>query len=120
MLLVINGVHVKYKVDGQVDEYKVHLVAKGYSQVLGIDYIETFSLVVKLTFIRIIMAFATKYNYEVHQMDIKAYFLNGEFEGKNYMKQPKGFVQTSKNNLVCKLNKNIYALNKVCKLNMLA
>ncbi len=58
--------HIKYKVDNQVDEYKAHLVAKGYSQVLGIDYIETFSLVVKLSFIKIIMAFATKYNYEVH------------------------------------------------------
>jgi hypothetical protein len=73
MLLVINGC-IKYKVDGQVDEYKAHLVAKGYSQVLGINYTETFSLVVKLSFIRIIMAFATKYNYEVHQMDIKAAF----------------------------------------------
>jgi len=51
---------------------------------------------------------------------IKAAFLNGEFEGKIYMKQLKGFVQTSKSNLVCKLNKSIYPLNKVCKLNMLA
>ncbi len=58
--------HIKCKVDNQVDEYKAHLVAKGYSQVLGIDYTETFSLVVKLSFIKIIMAFATKYNYEVH------------------------------------------------------
>jgi hypothetical protein len=73
-------------VDGRVDEYKAHLVAKGYSQVPGIDYIETFSLVIKLSSIRIIMAFATKYNYEVYQMDIKAAFLNGEFEEKNYMR----------------------------------
>lgn len=65
------------------------------------------------------MAFATKYNYEVHQMDIKAAFINGEFEEKNHMRQPKGFSQTSKSNLVCKLNKIIYALNKGCKLHML-
>jgi hypothetical protein len=53
-------------VDTQVDEYKAHLVAKGSSQVLGIDYTETFSLVIKLSSIKIIMAFAIKYNYEVH------------------------------------------------------
>jgi len=52
------------------------------------------------------MAFATKYNYEVHQMDIKAAFLNGEFEENIYMKQPKSFVKTNKNNLFCKLNKS--------------
>ncbi len=59
-------------------------------------------------------------NYEVHHMDIKIIFLNGELEQEIYMRQPKDFVQTNKNNLVCKLNKSLYGLNNVCKLGMLA
>jgi DNA polymerase zeta len=59
-------------------------------------------------------------NYEVHHMDIKTVFLNGELEQKIYMRQPKDFVQTNKNNLVCKLNKSLYGLNNVYKLGMLA
>jgi hypothetical protein len=43
-------------------------------------------------------------------MDLNFFFLNGEVEKEIYMKQPKGFVQTGKNNLVCKLNKSIYGL----------
>lgn len=52
-------------------------------------------------------------------MDIKTAFLNGELEQEIYMRQPKGFVQTNKNNLVSKLKKSLYGLNKVCKLGML-
>jgi hypothetical protein len=53
-------------------------------------------------------------------MDVKTTLLNGELEKEIYMRQPKGFVQTNKNNLVCKLNKSLCGLNKVCKLGMLA
>jgi len=45
-------------------------------------------------------------------MDVKISFLNGEVEKKNYMRQPKGFVQYGKNNLVCKINKSIYGLKQ--------
>jgi hypothetical protein len=99
-------------VDGQVDKYKAHLVKKGYSQVLGIYYIETFSHVVKLSYLRILIAFGAKYDYEVHQMDIKFAFLNGELEENNYMRQPQGFIQTNKNNFVCNLNKCLYELKQ--------
>lgn len=59
-----------------------------------------------------------EYNGEVHHMDKKIAFLNGELEQEICMRQPKGFVQTNKNNLVCKLNKSLYGLNKVRKLGM--
>ncbi len=66
--------------DGQVDKYNAHLVTKGYSQVLGIYYIETSSPIVKSNFLKISIAFVVEYDYEVHQMDIKIAFLNGELE----------------------------------------
>jgi hypothetical protein len=52
-------------------------------------------------------------------MDIKIAFLNGELGQEIYMRQPKGFAQANKNNIVCKLNKKLYGLNKVHKLGML-
>ncbi len=58
-----------------MDKYKARLVAKGYSQVLEIDYNEPFSLVVKLTSIRIILVLVTQFDLEVQQLDVKTFFL---------------------------------------------
>ena len=57
--------------------YKAQLVAKGYRQVQGVDYDETFSPVVKLKSVRIMLAIAAFYDYEIWQMDVKTAFLNG-------------------------------------------
>jgi hypothetical protein len=110
--------NIKFKVDGQVDKHKAHLVKKGYSQVLGIYYIEIFSHVVKLSSLKKFIAFAAKYDYEVHQMSIKIAFLNGELEEDIHMRQPQGFIQTNKNNFVCKLNKCLYELKQSCELGL--
>ena len=63
--------------DGKVETYKARLVAKGYRQQEGIDYDETFSPVAMLKSIRILLAIATYYDYEIWQMDVKTSFLNG-------------------------------------------
>ena len=52
-------------------------MVKGFAQKFGIDYEETFSPVVKLTSIRILLSLAAKYGFTVHQMDVKTAFLNG-------------------------------------------
>ncbi|GKA85349.1 retrotransposon protein, putative, ty1-copia subclass [Tanacetum coccineum] len=78
--------------DGAVHTYKAHLMAKGYTQTPGIDYEETFSPFVDIRAIRILIAIATFYDYEIWQMDVKTAFLNGYLSEEVYMEQPEGFV----------------------------
>ncbi|GKA73592.1 retrotransposon protein, putative, ty1-copia subclass [Tanacetum coccineum] len=78
--------------DGAVHTYKARLVAKGYTQTLGIDYEETFSLIADIRAIRILIAIATFYDYEIWQMDVKTAFLNEYLSEEVYMEQPEGFV----------------------------
>ncbi|GJT29197.1 retrotransposon protein, putative, ty1-copia subclass, partial [Tanacetum coccineum] len=68
------------------------LVAKGYTQTPGIDYEETFSPVADIRAIRILIAIAAYYDYEIWQMDVKTAFLNGYLNEEVYMEQPEGFV----------------------------
>ena len=82
---------------------KARLVAKGFSQVQGIHYDETFSPVVMLKSIRIMLAIGAFFDYEIWQMDVKTAFLNGFLEEELYMMQPKGFVDSENADKVCKL-----------------
>ena len=74
-------------------------MAKGFTQREGIDYNETFSPVSCKDSLRIIMALVAHYDLELHQMDVKTVFLNGDLEENVYMAQPKGFVVEGKNGL---------------------
>jgi hypothetical protein len=71
-------------------------VAKGFTQREGIDYNETFSLVSCKDSFRIIIALVAHYYLELHQMDVKTMFLNGDLEENVYMAQLKGFVVKEK------------------------
>ena len=75
----------KMDTDSSVTIYKARLVAKGFRQVQGIDYDETFSPVGMLKSVRIILAIAAFYDYEIWQMDVKTAFLNGFLEEDLYM-----------------------------------
>lgn len=103
---------VKYHADGTVERYKARLVAKGYAQTHGIDYNETFAPVAKFTTIRSILAMAAMEDLEVHQMDVKTAFLNGDLEEDIYMDQPEGYVSPQQQHLVCKLQKSLYGLKQ--------
>ena len=50
---------IKYKADGSIERYKSWLVAKGFTQKEGMDYFETFSLVVKMVFVKVLLTVAT-------------------------------------------------------------
>jgi hypothetical protein len=68
----------KLNEDGQVTRNKSILVCKGYAQVEGIDFEDTFSRVAKMEAIQLILAYACSKNIKVYQMDVKLVFLNGE------------------------------------------
>ncbi|GKU97061.1 hypothetical protein SLEP1_g10245 [Rubroshorea leprosula] len=101
--------------DGKVETYKARLVAKGYNQKEGIDYEETFSPVVMLKSIRILLAIAAYYDYEIWQMDVKTAFLNGHLQEDIYMDQPDGFISKRQEHKVCKLKKSIYGLKQASR-----
>ncbi|GJW36561.1 putative retrotransposon ty1-copia subclass protein [Tanacetum coccineum] len=82
----------KTNMDGIVHTYKSRLVAKGYTQTYVFDYEETFSPVVDISTIRILIAITAFYDYEIWQMDVKTAFLNGYLNEDIYMVQLEGFV----------------------------
>jgi hypothetical protein len=103
---------IKHNADGSIQRYKARLVVKGFLQTQGVDFNETFAPVVKFTSIRCLLAIGTILDLEIHQMDVKTAFLNGELEEEIYMQQPEGLEKGSSNKLVCKLNKAIYGLKQ--------
>ncbi|GJY44756.1 retrotransposon protein, putative, ty1-copia subclass [Tanacetum coccineum] len=105
----------KTDMDGAVHTYKARLVAKGFSQTPGIDHKETFSPVADIRAIRILIAIAAFYDYEIWQMDVKTAFLNVYLNEEVYMEQPEGFVYQKFPNRVCKLKRSIYGLKQASR-----
>jgi hypothetical protein len=68
---------IKYVADGSIEKHKARFVPRGFSQIEGIDYDETFAPVARYTSIRSIMAIAAKMGWKIHQIDVKTAFLNG-------------------------------------------
>src|SRR5271169_4341381 len=98
---------------GRIVRLKARLVARGFSQIYGIDYLDTYAPVVKLASIRILLSLAAIYGLEIHQMDVVTAFLAGNLEEEIYMEQPEGFeVGTKDEDLVCRLRKSIYGLKQ--------
>ncbi|GJU17517.1 retrotransposon protein, putative, ty1-copia subclass [Tanacetum coccineum] len=105
----------KTDMDGAVYIFKARLVAKGFTQTYGVDYEETFSPVADIRAIRILIAIAAYYDYEIWQMDVKTAFLNGHLSEEVYMEQPEGFVNPKYPNHVCKLKRSIYGLKQASR-----
>jgi histone deacetylase 1/2 len=103
---------IKQKPDGTIDRYKARLVAQGFSQRYGIDYADTFSPVVKPTTVRIVLTLAVSRNWTLRQVDIQNAFLHGELHEEVYMHQPPGFVDQTRPNYVCRLQKSLYGLKQ--------
>lgn len=103
---------VKRDEHGAVAKYKTRLVVKSYAQKQGIDYDEVFAPVSRLDTVRLLIALAAQENWEVHHMDVKSAFLNGDLQEEVYVQQPSGFVVAGGEHKVLKLKKALYGLHQ--------
>ncbi|KAL0322590.1 UNVERIFIED_CONTAM: Retrovirus-related Pol polyprotein from transposon TNT 1-94 [Sesamum angustifolium] len=102
----------KIKQENNTSRFKARLVAKGFTQKEGIDYTEIFAPVVKYTTVKIILALAAHFDWELKQMDVKTAFLHGDFDEQIYMCQPYGFINNENPDYVCLLKKSLYGLKQ--------
>ena len=101
------------KVDdfGNVTRFKARLVAQGCRQIPGIDVDEVFAPTSSFGARRALLSVAAAKDYEIHQVDIKTAFLNGDLEEEVYVTQPPGF-ENGDSRIVCRLNKALYGLKQ--------
>jgi len=108
-------IQAKFNIDGSILRYKARLVTKGYAQIQGIDYNKTYASVTKFTLIQVILSISTSLDLEIHQIDVKIVFLNGDLIEEIYMDVPEGIDNDNDNVLlrsVCKLNRTLYGLKQ--------
>ena len=103
---------IKHTTAGSIEKYKTKFVVHGFSEKDGIDYEETFSPVARYTSIRTIIVLASKTECKLHQMNVKATFLNGVIEKQVYIEQPQCFEVKERRTHVCKLKKDMYRLKQ--------
>ena len=101
---------LKLNSDGTITHYKERLVAKRFHQQASIDYSKTFSPVIKLATIRLVLAVAISCNWPLKQLDVSNAFLHGHLKEEVYMQQPPGYVDVVHPSYVYKLHKSLYVL----------
>jgi len=104
---------IKYHSDGSIEHRKACLFVKGFGQLPGLDYNETFIPIVKPTTIHIVLSIVITCGWVIRQFDVKNVFLHGDLREDVFMTQPQGLVHPDFLTHLCKLNKSLYGLKQV-------
>jgi len=105
----------KLNADNSINKHKARLVVKGYAQIFGVDYSDTFTLVARLDTIILLLAISAQKGWKVFQLDVKSAFLNGVLQEEIYVEQPDGFVIQGAKDKVYLLQKALYGLKQAPK-----
>ncbi|KAJ3503727.1 hypothetical protein NLJ89_g8305 [Agrocybe chaxingu] len=103
---------IKKDAFGRIEKYKARLVARGFTQVYGVDYTETFAPVAKMASLRTILAIAAKNDWPIEVFDFNSAFLNGKLDEEIFMQLPPGFEGCDGRRFVAKLQKALYGLKQ--------
>ena len=102
----------KLNPDGSIHKHKARLVVKGYSQMAGVDYGDTFAPVARHETIQLLVALAANCGWKIFHLDVKSAFLIGILEEEIYIEQPIGFLVAGHEDKVYKLHKALYGLKQ--------
>lgn len=96
--------------DGRIQRHKARLVARGFAQIEGVDYSETYAPTTRYDTIRVLLSLSVSRGLKISQFDVKTAFLHGELEEEVYMDLPDRVKEST--NRVCKLKKALYGLKQ--------
>ena len=103
---------IKYHPDGTIARHKARLVACGFTQVYGIDYTKTFSPVVRLNSVRVLLSLTVNQAWSLHQLDVSNVFLYRDLGEQVFIEKPPGYVTQGKSSKVSFLRRAIYGLKQ--------
>lgn len=105
---------IKRDADGNITTYRARLVAQGFTQKPGVDFLETYAPVAKIESIRLLLALAATLDWEIHVIDVDSAFLNSDMpeDQTAYLKQPPGHEAKGKEDWVWFLSKALYGLRQ--------
>ena len=106
----------KLNADKEIERYKARLVARGFSQIPGQDFFETYSPVIRKKTLRLMLAIAVEKGWATAHIDVKCAYLNSRLTEELYMEQPVGFEELDPMRHVCRLKRSIYGLHQSGKL----
>ena len=105
---------LKKDAKGEIVKWKARLVARGFTQIYGVDYFETFAPVARLSSVRSILAIAARNDWEIEMFDFHSAYLNGILDDGEtiYMEQPPHHEVADRTRYVVKLRKSLYGLKQ--------
>ena len=108
---------IKKNAAGEIDKYKAQLVARGFTQIYGIDYYETYAPVARLASFRLLMAIAARNGWAINAFDFESAFLNSTLGDDEiiYLEQPVGYETRDRESWVWRLLKALYGLKQGAK-----